>query len=77
MNFIKKIAKKYPALARSVEVGILWLVIWALISIVNWLIVFLQTWVMVDYKQILITFLVWILTGITAWLTKLQRDLTK
>lgn len=76
MNFIAKIAKNYPAVARFVEVTLLGLAIWAIISVVNWLIVFLKTWAMVDYKQILITFLVGILTWVTTGLTKMQRDLT-
>ena len=74
MEFLAKLAKNNPALARTLEISILW-------ALLNWAVAVIDllqsaiTWqTIVDWKALVVLFLTTTWAGILAWLSKFLRD---
>lgn len=74
MNFIKKVADRYPHLWRTLEISIISSLISGVITLLEAIRAFFINWATIDYQLILALFIGSLVTGITAGLTKRLRD---
>ena len=77
MKFLKKLAKKYPALARGLEISIISSLITGAISLLDAINAYFLQGTEINLKMILSLLIVSLVTGITAGLTKFLRDRQK
>ena len=74
MNRLKTLAKTNPALARTLEVSILWALLNGAVAIIDLLQSAITGQVIVDWKALIVLFLTTTGAGILAGMSKYLRD---